>query len=540
MLPGGRILKPWGTELETGPSPFGLALSRKGTVATADIGYERFGVTVIQPPGRSWKIDHIWARTPESKAPERADPEWRSVAEGIAFESDKTVWISEGDSGKVRLIDTASGDTRAVVSLEQSAVAVQLHRGPRIRFHPPYSLYRRSDQFPRCGSRRAKAKARRLVDPRRPIPVRHRSFAGYQDRLGDGGRIEFQFVQSILTIRASQVNPIAHPEPETIAAPPVCWRTDGSRALFVSNARADSISVISAHDRKVVAEIPSSHYRPRHVPGHRACRVGIRPRVQMAAGCRSWNQRRRCGRPRKKEAIGHIPVGWMPTRVAISGDRVYVANARGRGTGPNLRRTLFDLGEVPSLHRGSVTTFIVPTAADLAKQTQVVLAANGFLADPHDAPKLPDAIKYVVLIVKQNRSFDEVFGDMPNALASPTLWHVSACTATEASGGRGQFSVQDAPVTPNQHIAARQWAFSDNFYADGDTSVEERSLADGRSSRSCGRGRDGSPSRVDDGATPDDLSLTGTLWHHLEQNGIAFREFDPNVSDQSRADSVHR
>ena len=49
----------------------------------------------------------------------------------------------------------------------------------------------------------------------------------------------------------------------------------------------------------------------------------------------------------KNELIGHIPAGWMPTRVAISGDRVYVANARGRGTGPNLRRILMELANFP-------------------------------------------------------------------------------------------------------------------------------------------------------------------------------------------------
>ena len=44
----------------------------------------------------------------------------------------------------------------------------------------------------------------------------------------------------------------------------------------------------------------------------------------------------------------------------IKGDRVYVTNARGRGEGPNPRRVILELGEAPVLHRGSVSTFIMP------------------------------------------------------------------------------------------------------------------------------------------------------------------------------------
>ena len=113
----------------------------------------------------------------------------------------------------------------------------------------------------------------------------------------------------------------------------------------------------------------------------------------------------------KNELIGHIPVGWMPTRVAISGDRVYVTNARGRGTGPNPRRVILELGELSVLHRGSVSTFIVPNASELPGLTKTVFSLNGF-ADSRETAKPPGAIRHVVLIVKENRTFDEVLGVM--------------------------------------------------------------------------------------------------------------------------------
>src|SRR5580692_8729224 len=68
ILPGGRLLEPFGVQIETGPSPFGLAVSSSGTVATADIGYEHFGITTIERKGKGpgsrngWQARPIWAR----------------------------------------------------------------------------------------------------------------------------------------------------------------------------------------------------------------------------------------------------------------------------------------------------------------------------------------------------------------------------------------------------------------------------------------------------------------------------------------------
>src|SRR5207248_1093501 len=66
-----------------------------------------------------------------------------------------------------------------------------------------------------------------------------------------------------------------------------------------------------------------------------------------------------------------------------------------------------------------------------------------------------------VLIVNEGHSFDEVLGDIAHA---PQLARYGM--HGRAQGGPAQFSVQDAPITPNQHAVAQTWAYSDNFYAD--------------------------------------------------------------------------
>ncbi len=532
VLPGGRVLKPWGMQLETGPAPFALAVSRKGTVATADIGYERFGITIFDPPGKgsSWQVHHIWARTPGSKAPERADPAWKGVADGIAFESDKAVWVSEGDSGKVRLIDTASGDSRGVVNLngrgDPDAYSADLAYDARRRY-----LY----VVDRANARVAAvdARTRRVTSwtdvGRRPFAV----------ALSPDGNTAYVTAPESNSVAAIDVRDPRKPAVagwiSTGGGPAAVLATDDR--VFVSNAHDDSITVISAHDWKAVAEIPL------RIPSLDALR-GILPAGMAYDPVTKWLLVAEAGinavavvDPDKKETLGHIPAGWMPTRVAISGDRVYVANARGRGTGPNLRRPLIDFGEAPSLHRGSVTTFIVPGAADLPKLTQTTMAANGFLPDLRDSPKVPAAIQYVVLIVKRNRSFDEVFGDVLNALASPSLARYGR--HGRGDGGSGQLSVQDASVTPNQHAIAQRWAISDNFYADGDTSAEGDRWLDGsvpdlpaETSLLAAAGGRRAPAFEPAG--------TETLWRHLEQNGIDYRKLgeglDVSISDQYRAD----
>ena len=120
ILPGGRIIRPLGTQLNTGARPQALAVGRNGTIATADTGQEQAGISVIEAPAKGvpWHDRHIYAVPPGVKTSEKAAAAWQNVANGIAFdESGKGIWISEGASGKLREIDQSSGDTRKTISL---------------------------------------------------------------------------------------------------------------------------------------------------------------------------------------------------------------------------------------------------------------------------------------------------------------------------------------------------------------------------------------------------------------------------------------
>ena len=118
VLPGGRILAPAGVSLTTGPGAFGLAINAKGsTLATANIGREVQTISVLEQDKKgAWTIHNFG--TAKKTAPESED--WRSLFMGIAFSGDKSLLVSEGESGRVRMVDAASGAKRRIWDLNQN------------------------------------------------------------------------------------------------------------------------------------------------------------------------------------------------------------------------------------------------------------------------------------------------------------------------------------------------------------------------------------------------------------------------------------
>ncbi len=613
ILPGGRVVQPVGVQIPTGPGPFGLAANHKGAVATADIGYERVGITVIEPGGKrepAWVVHNISARTPHGAVPEQADPEWKSVFSGIAYDGDKSIWVSEGESGRLRLVDADSGARRKLVSLDDGewkhsfTADLAFDAARHLIFVVDQANFRVAVVDARRGAVVSSVRVGRMpfaialspdgntayvanagVFQYQPLPGAHAADArrtglslpafGFPSpesahgvtRSTEAGAIEVPALgdpnvrESNSVCIINVVDP-AHPMVQgwVRTGNPFDSKTFGGSApsgvlavgerVYVSNAHDDSVTVISAASHAVTAEIPL------RIQGLGAFR-GVMPAGMAYDPVNQWLLVAEAGinavgviDTRKDLLIAHIPAGWLPARVDVEGDRVFVANVRGRGTGPNLRQPLIGFGETPSLHRGSVTTFIMPARSELDRMTATVYQANGFVAQP-DLPALPPAVRHVVLIVKENRTFDEVFGDLARAAASngnplvlsyPRLARFGMHGL--ADGRRARFSIQDAAVTPNHHAIAQRWSFGDNFYADSDVSVdghhwltgaypdlltESGLLAAYAGQRQFTLDAD-SPGRLEfaeanSSTHPEEQPEAGTLWHHLERYGISFRNF---------------
>lgn len=171
---------------------------------------------------------------------------------------------------------------------------------------------------------------------------------------------------------------------------------------------------------------------------------------------------------------GFIPTGWYTSAVAVTpdGKRVIACSGKGTGTRPNPATTPLN-PRVPAGFEyigkqlnGQISFIDAPTASQLAAHTKVVRScspyndkqATGSISSRSTAIPTrigePSPIKYVLYIIKENRTYDQVFGDMPKGNGDPSL-----CLF-----GRD--------VTPNHHALAEQFVLLDNLYCNGEVSQD--------------------------------------------------------------------
>ena len=261
--------------------------------------------------------------------------------------------------------------------------------------------------------------------------------------------------------------------------------------------------------------------------------------------------------------IGHLPVGWFPSKLAVSpdGKKLIVANAKGYGSGPNGGYTFQEGPEgsyIGHLMHGSVTMLDIPADADLPKWTQQVLD-NNFrvqtsegvtsshpLANSHPIPLFPgqqrSPIKHIVFISKENRTYDEVFGQLKNGKGDPAIARYGY--ERTFSNKAKTTTVEKATVMPNHLALAHRFGVSDNFYVDSDHSADgHRWLASTypnewmETTVSAGYGghrdvKSGSKAKGQYAWTggagaifPEDYNEAGSLWDHLERNDVSFFNF---------------
>jgi YVTN family beta-propeller protein len=156
---------------------------------------------------------------------------------------------------------------------------------------------------------------------------------------------------------------------------------------------------------------------------------------------------------------GFIPTGWYPTAVICADSLLIVANGRGDSSGKNFNK------ENPFSHlKGSLSFIPVPFEHELKQYTASVLANNPYTREEHyaewnDVNPIPQTagrqspIKHVFYIVKELRSYDELFGDMP------------------AGNGDSSFVKYGSSVTPNHHALSQEFVLFDNFYSNGQNSI---------------------------------------------------------------------
>ncbi len=242
----------------------------------------------------------------------------------------------------------------------------------------------------------------------------------------------------------------------------------GRDAIYVSNGNNDSISVLHPTTYEELHRVSLDVFRggDAHLKGIQPVALALSPNGDFLyvaeAGINAVAVLRLEGK--SAQVLGHIPVGWWPSSIQVSADglRLYVANARGRGAGPNNSVPPDNLGSPKHSTMGSVSIVPLPNSQLLELWTRRVLANNGlvqkelFDGDPDNpipvkAGQPSKQIKHIIFLNKENSTHDQLLGDI-------VVTRRGVPVAGEPSYSLGY------DASPNHHELALAFSFSDNFY----------------------------------------------------------------------------
>jgi YVTN family beta-propeller protein len=177
------------------------------------------------------------------------------------------------------------------------------------------------------------------------------------------------------------------------------------------------------------------------------------------------------------EPVGFIPTEWLPTGVAFAGGKIYIATGKGTGTGPNNfpqqgtpetqnnKRFQRPFTYIPTLLHGSLASIDELTVErELPRLTAETLADNRMKAEAERIAWNSDVanggkgpIKHVIYIIKENRTYDQLFGDL-------------TYNGKRVGNGDPSLTMYGEDITPNQHKLALQFGVLDNFYDSAEVS----------------------------------------------------------------------
>jgi DNA-binding beta-propeller fold protein YncE len=255
--------------------------------------------------------------------------------------------------------------------------------------------------------------------------------------------------------------------------------------LFVANANRNTVSVFDTETGKNLETIGTA-IAPNLPPGSTPNALALTPDESLLFVTNANTNDVaviNVSKPGQSQSLGFIPVGWYPTSVRVSSDgkTLYVTNGKGNTSRPNREGpnplVAADSYEgrlrdyIGQLFQGTFSTIPVPTPGQLAEMTKTVLSCSPVNPTNPDVPRGapaaaaeknpiptrigdPSPITHCIYIVKENRTYDQVFGDIAKGNGEPDL-----CLFPEK-------------VTPNQHALAEEFVLLDNFYVESEVSAD--------------------------------------------------------------------
>ncbi len=321
--------------------------------------------------------------------------------------------------------------------------------------------------------------------------------------------------------------------------------TKNGRFLFVANANDNSVSIVDVKRRKVIETLEASLF-PGAPTGSTTNSVALsydQKTLYIANADNNCLSVFDVSRPGSSKSVGFIPVGWYPTCVRTAGKKIYVSNGKGYTSLPNpggpqpVSKKIslsYQQGDtshptevqyIGGLFKGTLSIIETPASDQLKKYTQSVYRnspysksrehlTSGEAGNPIPRKRAePSPIRYVFYIVKENRTYDQVLGDLPEGNGDTSL-----CLFGEK-------------ITPNQHALAKEFVLLDNFYVDGEVSADGHNWSFGAYATDYlektwvtsygGRGGDYDA----EGNRAIANNKKGFIWDHCKRAGISYRTY---------------
>jgi YVTN family beta-propeller protein len=319
--------------------------------------------------------------------------------------------------------------------------------------------------------------------------------------------------------------------------------------LFVANANDNSVSIINTATHKILETVATSLY-PTRLTGSTTNGFALsanEKNIYIANADNNCLAVFDVSKPGNSQGLGFIPVGWYPTNVKMLGNKILVSNGKGftsmanpKGPQPVKKadNSGYQTGAINSreqyiggLFKGSLSFIDVPQAAKLKAYTKQVYAntpfnnklaaqAPGEAGNPiprRKGEKSP--IKHVFYIIKENRTYDQVLGDMPTGNGDTSL------------------CIFGKKVTPNHHAIANEFVLLDNFYVDAEVSADGHNwsmaaYATDFVEKTWPTSYGGRGGKYDfEGTRKAAYPRDGFIWDYCKRAGVSYRTYGEFVTD---------
>jgi DNA-binding beta-propeller fold protein YncE len=237
--------------------------------------------------------------------------------------------------------------------------------------------------------------------------------------------------------------------------------------------------------------------------------------------------------------LGFIPTDWYPSALAVHGDDLIIATAKGESSRPNkdMGKTSYEMRHrdhpyIATLLRGSIARLNIPSTLEkLPELTQMVERDNLVHSDPGTISFAggQNPIRHVIYVIKENRTYDQILGDLKVGDGDPSL------------------TMYGEDITPNEHKLALQFGVLDNFYDSGEVSGDGHlwstaAITSDYNEKTWQIAYRGKERTYDfQGQVADEYPLehnqpdvddpaTGFLWDNLARHHVSFRDYGEFVN----------